>query len=779
MMMHLRTQFVFCWLLACGMPAMAAEPARAFLDGLRARGYFDIALEYLQAVPDNPLIPSDLKDSVDYERGVTLIAASRSQNDPKLRTKFLSDAEAALKKFTETRPESPKANAARTQLAQLIAERARFKVQQSKEGETAARLKEATALYNEASKVLAELNKSVNEQLEKIPKVLDSKDRKQAEQIEQRTQLRADNLQTQLMAAAIREESADTVPSGSAEQQKYLSEAAALYEDIYKEYRTRLAGLYARLYQGRCNQRLGKLRDALGFYGELLDQPDEPDAFRTLKTKTLRLAMECWLDPSQKKYFEAIKQASRWIDLARPAEARQDDWLAIRLSLANAYKMQADDADEGEKRLVSQSVAAARTHAEFVAKERSDFQEEARRLVSRLGGPEAEIAEFVPETFEDAKVAGQEALQALEGHNGEVGKLTSQVASEADAAAKQELQTKLQASQAAATKSLDDAMRYFRMALAFADRETPQSEVNFVRYFLCYLYYLKQQPYEAALMGEFVARRHPSTAGAVASAKIALASYIALYDQAPADDTDFETRRVTGLATYIADTWPARPEATDALITLVPFVINSGELQKAREFTERIPEASPGRLQAELQTGQAMWGQFITHSQQVRTWQQDGVPEGVKLGEEQAKLDALRQGTIDMLSAAFARLENAGQVDKTIVTAMLSLAQAYVESLQAEKAVEVLEHPQVGPLTLARANDAAANNPVFMEETYRTSLRAFIGSLGSGGDAMMEKAKQVMTSMQQAVANDPEGTQRMLSVYINLSAGYRTSNEGR
>ena len=55
---------------------------------------------------------------------------------------------------------------------------------------------------------------------------------------------------------------------------------------------------------------------------ELLDQPSEPDAFRTLKTKVLKYAMESWLEPSEKKYTEAIQRGLDWL-----AQARRPRWL--------------------------------------------------------------------------------------------------------------------------------------------------------------------------------------------------------------------------------------------------------------------------------------------------------------------------------------------------------------------------------------------------------------------------------------------------------------------
>jgi cellulose synthase operon protein C len=106
--------------------------------------------------------------------------------------------------------------------------------------------------------------------------------------------LRTDYLQAQLLAAAVKEETADTKKPGSPEYKALVTTAAEQYGEVYDKYRTRLAGLYARMYQGRCSQKLGNHKDALSYFGELLEQPDNPEEFRTLKTKTLLLAKDSW-----------------------------------------------------------------------------------------------------------------------------------------------------------------------------------------------------------------------------------------------------------------------------------------------------------------------------------------------------------------------------------------------------------------------------------------------------------------------------------------------------
>ncbi|MCI0356997.1 MAG: hypothetical protein L0211_00735, partial [Planctomycetaceae bacterium] len=49
--------------LATAACARASEPAQAFLDGLRERGYFDTAADYLDAALDSPLVPGRFKQT--------------------------------------------------------------------------------------------------------------------------------------------------------------------------------------------------------------------------------------------------------------------------------------------------------------------------------------------------------------------------------------------------------------------------------------------------------------------------------------------------------------------------------------------------------------------------------------------------------------------------------------------------------------------------------------------------------------------------------------------
>lgn len=766
---------VFCLLIAATGDGNADEPARAFLAGLRARGYQDVALDYLEQMETSRLAPAELKAVLPYERALILVEVSRAQRDINDRFAYLDQAQQLLAKFIATQGSHPKAHAARSQLGNLVVERARIKVEQAKSSGASGLLAEARKLYDQAFEQFSKLQAAIAGQLDQIPKVLDTTDRQQSQLAQRRTQLRADSLQIELLLAAIREEMADTFSNDSKQKRELLAEAADLYDGIYKKYRSRLAGLYARMYQGRCNHRLGKTKDALGYYGELLDQPNQPKELRTLKTKTLRLAMESWLAPQEQKYVEAIKRGSEWLLTVPREDLRQPDLLAIRFSLARAYKMQADELERRKPRnaqAIAVSIETGLQHAQFVASEPGELKEDAEALVVSLGGRRRAEEPSEPQSFAKAAELGKRFLDAVGPATQQVATVQSQLI-KAKGSARESLLGELEQANADVESARQSAFQMYRLAMQFADRDTPPSELNLVRYFVCYLYYLNRQYYEAALVGDFVSQRFPESAGARQCAKISVASYLAILDAASEPTTAepgvrFEIDRLMKTARLLATRWPESSETTETLATLVPVMVNAGAVREAAELTRNIPETALQRGPAELVAGQALWAAHLEAmrpgedpDQVSRVTQTDDSPPNTAA--------ALADEAIELLSAGFGRLTDSPTVNAYNATALLSLAQAYVKASEFVKAVEVLEHDQLGPMTLVDEKHQAAKNPLFVEETYRTALQAYVGSMDHDRQQVMPKAKQAMVGLRTAIGDDPIGQQRMLSVYGNLA----------
>jgi hypothetical protein len=141
-------------------PVWADEPAQAFLDGLRERNYFDVALDYLAAAEKNPSVPTAFKETIPYERGTTLVQGARFQRDSALREQQLDEAQKALQEFIKAQPDHLFAVASRSQLGNVIVERARNRLEKAKKLAAAEKqplLKQARDLYDEGGKVFGAL----------------------------------------------------------------------------------------------------------------------------------------------------------------------------------------------------------------------------------------------------------------------------------------------------------------------------------------------------------------------------------------------------------------------------------------------------------------------------------------------------------------------------------------------------------------------------------------------------------------------------------------------
>lgn len=758
-------------------PALAVEPAQAFLDGLRDRGYFDVAIEYLDAAATNPNVPVQFKATLPFEKGVTLVKGARMQRDPGLREKQLDEGQQVLQQFITAQPNHLLAISARSELGNVIVERARNRVERSKKvvpAEKTTLLKEAHGLYTEAVTTFAALADELKVKLQGYPAALDEK--KDAKRIEERDQLRKDYLQSQLLVAAAREEMIETVDKGSKEWTDTLTQAVADYKDVYEKYRTRLAGLYARMYQGRCLQKLNKPKEAAAIYNELLANPDSPDEFRALKVKVMALAVDSW--EAQGLHLEIIDKAGKLVDSARPTEDRTDDIMKTRLAVARACKAYAAELAKTNARdpQIKVLLTNGRKLVSYVQKFPGDYQEPARKLLPEFSGGDAEeIAERKePKSFLEARTLAKESIDAMQTSNLLIKTLPGRIATIKDPKEKAELEKQLDEAKTLVSKAQQDALYYCKLANKFVDQDTDLTDVNLIRYLLCYLLYNEGNFNDAVIMGEFLARRYPDSQGARPSAKIAMAAYLKLYSENETDDKAYESAKIISIADYIVKKWPDQPEAPEALNTLIPFMIREKKLQEAQDYLQQIPADSPHRGNAELKTGQALWASYLENSQQIRDWENDPtlMPEGTDLTARKAELVDLKTKAKQTLVDGVGRMQAAGNVDPVMATAVLSLAQIYVDTNEANKAIELLEEPKIGTLTLVRNNDESVNRPGFPEETYKTALRAYISALAGGGPgaaANVSKAEAIMDGLEQQMGNTPEGKGKLIAIYVSLA----------
>jgi hypothetical protein len=106
----------------------------------------------------------------------------------------------------------------------------------------------------------------------------------------------------------------------------------------------------------------------------------------------------------------------------------------------------------------------------------------------------------------------------------------------------------------------------------------------------------------------------------------------------------------------------------------------------------------------------------------------------------------------------------AAEVSGTLATAVLSLGQIYVDMGQPEKAVELLNDPKIGPLTLVAANHAATSQGKFGVETYKLALRAYVATQA------LDKAEQAMNDLEKLAAAEggADTATTLTRIYVGL-----------
>lgn len=215
-------------------------------------------------------------------------------------------------------------------------------------------------------------------QIEAFPKFIEAGD----PAIHRREALKAQLLQGLMYHAGVVEELAGTYPPDSSEYRDSFQAAADRYEQIYKDYRTLLAGLMARLKQGQCYHRIGNTRRALGLYNDVLTQPSDLEALRRLRVTAMYLSLEGWTGDQEKMYELAFSQGEEYLTHLRPEEVAWPEWQAVRFYTAQGYRSAAAGLKPDRRAERDLWRGKAQSHLETLAAEPGPYRETARRLAS-------------------------------------------------------------------------------------------------------------------------------------------------------------------------------------------------------------------------------------------------------------------------------------------------------------------------------------------------------------------------------------------------------------
>lgn len=708
-------------------PLPAEDRSEAFLDGLRKREFYDVALDYLEAMRNSPRTSKAFREVIDYETGLTLVANAR-RSSSKERERQLEEARLRFETFVAEHPEHSLVTAAQAQLADLMVERGRAKAEQAGKSnctpeEKAQLMAAARTLFQNAQAILTK----IDEQLQEKSKDYKNVDPNDVQRILERDQIRTDIMQARLGLASMVFEIARTYEPGSKENKENLEAAVVKFGEYFKKYSRWVGGWYARIDEARCHKALGNYDHAYEILKEIMMQPEEEDSLRRMRTAATAVALEVILLPQMKKYKEAVDIYHNWEQTTgRPgdssAEALSVKCLAAEGALEYARTLNPSDSRQATTR--KECIQLAKDLLTFVARYPGEDRQRARAKMADplLGGGATKVD--MPQNFNEARDRAKLAWDRLQ-----------------DPDVKEEEIPQLRA----------EALENFRFALAHAPQSVKLEDLNTIRYCLAYLYWVTEEYYDSAVMGEFLARAYPDRPEAQQGAKIAMAAYAKLFGEIiEGEDRSFEDDQMKNIAQYMADRWPGTPVADEAWLMMIRAAIAKREFGKTIEYLTHIDPESPRRGDTELMTGQSLWAAYLEAMRLPVEKRPSKKEMTVMLTQAQTTLE----GGITRLR----KLVDAGaEVPYTLAAAALSLAQICLDTGQAEKAVTWLDDPKIGPHTLVVAGNPLVDHGNFRVETLRTTLRAYVAA------QQLDRADETMTALEKAAAGA-----NLTRIYLNL-----------
>jgi tetratricopeptide (TPR) repeat protein len=713
----------------------AADDTAQFLDAMRNRGYFDLALEYLDSVGSSGVTSDEFKSRVGYERGMTLMGKWR-QAPSSERDRIAQQITVELTAYAKANPENALAAEALTQLGTMQLQSAtrhlytlRNRPQTpAKEAELRA---EAFRGFSAARGAFVDVEKTITALLEKIPKALDPKT--QAAEIKRRDDLREQLARVRTFKAYSLLESANAVGKDHADYVKLNEQAAAEFQEMYDKYSDFKPAAQARVYQGDCYLNIGKTKEASGCYEDVIVQWGEITNFRDVVTKAHVGQAQCYI--LEKKYKDVIAKQGAWLAKSERGEAREPEWLRLKYQVAEAKRLQGSDEKEKEaarKKLLSE----ARDHYSDVALLPGEFQKQARERLKELGGATATSA---PKTFDEALQAGKEAISSLAGAQ-EALKQAQTEANEDPDATRQQL-----------SEGFRVAAQHLEHALSLVDDDTPLAKVNEARRLLSWLFWQDEQYYRSAVLSSFLARRYPEDPSSSAAAQVALASYEKLYQQAVAGGNpeagEVEAERLKDLASFITRRWSNHSLSETAFSVLLNFSIRESRYNAALELVKQLEPERQAAFTARV--ANAMW------EAQLRGSTTD-MPEQER--------NQLRGQASQLLKQSFEPLKKDTSATTTLAASSLYLLQALLDEGDYPAAIRVLEDPKAGGLALVKTPNPVASRPVYAVEVYKHALRAYVSVVPSQTD----KAMEIMALLDEAVGKLAGGEDKLTKVYLGL-----------
>jgi cellulose synthase operon protein C len=640
---------------------MASGHEMKFLHGLHERGYHDLALEYIDKLRKSPDTPADLKARLDYEEGRGMLEEASSMTDLERKLVVLDNARTRLAAFAHANAKHPLAAQALTSMARILVERGHTAVLQASElkgAEAQTKLAEARSALSSAREAYSNAEKQLKTVVDSFPKFIpDGDSRKQTSE-----QARVAYTNCLLERALVDYEDAQTYALDPSTKNRRLDEARVAFNQIYKDYRLMLAGIYARMWEAKCMEEKGDLGPAMGIYKELMEHT-------AVELRDLQRQVQFYqiiIDGKRGDYALAVDRSAAWLN-NNANKRRSVEGLGVQLQLAKNILAQLPQIEPAGR---DEAIRKATDRLSEVVRVYSPYKAEAVELLSKFKRKSTHTAaQIAAMSFDDAMEEGNQMIN---------------------------------------TQEWDRAVVYYKHAVKKADPNKEIDKANRARYFIAYCFLRNNRFYEAAVVAEHLAYHYPKGGLTPQATEFGINAWVMAYNEFTQIDRRTDLKRLVELAKYTAQTWPDSDQADTARHTLGVIAMGEGHyLESAKEF-ESIRESSPKRNDGLVAASDAHWRLRRDLSEAGKTTEADA--EGKKAEELADKALKARQAA------------GLSSTDPAYITNAVALAEIYRATGRPKEAITLLNPMSQAIVNGPKSADTAAQNSKVLTTLLRSHI---------------------------------------------------------
>ncbi|HEV3261406.1 MAG TPA: hypothetical protein VG013_31430 [Gemmataceae bacterium] len=555
-MRHYVALTAFGMLALAGSPLLAEEPPyREFVQGLRDKHYADLAEEYLEQLSHHKL-PPNVAAILPLELARTRVAHAEDKADPNQRLTLYNKAREDFTAFLKTNPAPELAAEVNFDLARLIRLQGKVQLllaqqQDAPEAQRALKLK-ARAQFEEAAGGLAQAAKQLGDQLAKHDSAATPEEKAQ-----KRTLARA-KLQADLESGLDVFDQLQTYDEQFDEPAKrtdVAQKAIDILKKVAAEDDSNPICWNAKAWLMRCHQEIDSPDEPTKIYAQIVDKGAAPPEVQRLAKYFRMLGMKKDIeDPKKNRVLATLGE--KWLVEYR-ADHHTPEGDGVRYLLAETYLHRALLMPKAQQNGLGAQDLYAKAEKLYGALEQTEneFTQQAHLgklriiLVRSEERSKGDISKL--KNFQECYIRARLEIAQMNEDEKEKG------------AAKQRKQKR--------RAHFNNMIAALSRALDLVDDMTPEADRIEARYILAYAYLSTDQPYPAAVTGEFLAHSEPKSSRAATAAAYALEAYSRIIgeeergdkrDSEHDQDVEADRDRLKKLAQYMEQIWPEDP-ATD------------------------------------------------------------------------------------------------------------------------------------------------------------------------------------------------------------------------